>query len=125
MDQQYIGSIFAWTANYAPVAAGWPFCQGQTMAIAQNDTLFALIGTTFGGDGVQTFNLPDLRGRVPIGQGQGQGLPSYTLGQNAGQEAHTLTELEMPIHSHALMSSTNTSTIATPGSTVHLGTAST
>jgi microcystin-dependent protein len=99
-------------------------CAGQPVPIAQYDTLYAVIGTTYGGDGVQTFNLPDLRGRVPIGQGQGQSLPNYTLGQIDGEETHTLIEREMPTHSHALLSSTTVATIATPAQTVHLGTAS-
>lgn len=123
MADPFIGEIRLF--GFPRIPDGWLACAGQSLPIAQYDTLYAIIGTTYGGDGVQTFNLPDLRGRVPIGQGQGPSMPNYTLGQNAGQEAHTLTELEMPIHSHALMSSTTTATIATPGSTVHLGTAST
>jgi microcystin-dependent protein len=99
-------------------------CKGQSLPIAQYDTLYAVIGTTYGGDGVQTFALPDLQGRVAIGQGQGQSMPNYMLGQKAGEEDHTLTELEMPTHSHALMSSTVTATTAAPAQTVHLGTAS-
>ncbi len=103
---------------------GWLACAGQSLPIAQYDTLYAVIGTVYGGDGVQTFNLPDLRGRVAIGQGAGQSLPSYSLGQPGGQETHTLIETEMPVHSHALMSSTTTATTATPSQSVHLGTAS-
>ena len=83
-----------------------------------------MIGTTYGGDGVQTFNAPDLRGRVTIHQGTGGGLSPKVLGQPGGQEAHTLLDQEMPSHSHALLSSTIMGTTPTPGTTVHLATSS-
>lgn len=102
----------------------WLPCAGQLLPIDRFSTLFNVIGTTYGGDGQTTFALPDLRGRVAIGQGQGNGLPAYSLGQRGGEEAHTLIEGEMPTHSHALMSSTATATTATPGTNVHLATAS-
>jgi microcystin-dependent protein len=86
--------------------------------------LYALIGTTYGGDGVSTFNVPDLRGRVPIDQGTGAGQPTYVLGQPGGEENHTIQDREMPSHSHSLVSTTNASTTATPGTGVHLATAS-
>ena len=97
-------------------------CAGQLLPIDQYTALFSIIGTTYGGNGQTNFALPDLRGRVAIGQGQGNGLPLYNLGQPGGEEAHTLLEAEMPSHSHALMSSTATATTATPGTSVHLGT---
>ena len=84
--------------NFAP--QGWAFCDGSVMSIAQNDALFNLIGTTYGGDGQSTFNLPDLRGRVPIHQGFG-GASNYVIGQNGGLENVTLTSQQIPVHSHA------------------------
>jgi microcystin-dependent protein len=99
-------------------------CNGQLLAISQYTALFNVIGTIYGGDGQTSFALPNLQGRVAIGQGQGNGLPLYTIGQAGGEEAHTLIEAEMPTHGHALMSSTATATTATPGNTVHLATAS-
>jgi microcystin-dependent protein len=123
MTTPFIGEIRLF--GFPRVPTGWLPCNGQAVPIAQNETLYAVIGTTYGGDGQTTFNMPDLQGRVPIGQGTGQGLPTYTLGERAGEEQHTLIEAEMPTHSHALESSTTVSTIATPANTVHLGTAST
>jgi microcystin-dependent protein len=84
--------------NFAPV--GWALCNGQTMSISQNTALFALLGTTYGGNGVSTFNLPDLQGRVPIHQGNGAGLSPYVIGQNGGTENVTLLSNQMPIHNH-------------------------
>jgi microcystin-dependent protein len=123
MADPFVGEIRLFA--FPRIPDGWIACSGQSLPIAQYDTLYAVIGTTYGGDGVQTFNMPDLRGRVAIGQGQAPARPNYTLGQLAGEESHTLTELEMPVHSHALMSSTTTATTATPATNVHLGTAST
>ncbi|OKO78804.1 tail fiber protein [Bradyrhizobium sp. AS23.2] len=122
MADPFVGEIRLF--GFPRVPDGWFACNGQSLAIAQYQTLFALIGTTYGGDGVNTFNLPDLRGRVAVGQGQGAGFPNYLLGQNGGEETHTLIEAEMPAHSHALMSSTATGTTPTPAQTVHLATAS-
>jgi microcystin-dependent protein len=104
------------------IPTGWFACDGSSVPIAQYEALYAVIGTVYGGDGQQTFNLPDLRGRVPIGQGQGTGMPNYQLGQAAGEDAHTLLESEMPSHSHGLTSSTATGATVTPGPTVHLAT---
>jgi microcystin-dependent protein len=122
MADPFIGEIRLF--GFPRVPDGWLACSGQSLPISQYDTLYAIIGTTYGGDGAQTFNLPDLRGRVPIGQGAGPGLPTYTIGQMAGEEEHTLVEAEMPVHSHSLLSSTTTADTATPGSTVHLATSS-
>jgi microcystin-dependent protein len=87
--------------SFAP--AGWMFCAGQTIAISENDTLFNLIGTTYGGDGQETFNLPDLQGRLPVHAGQGPGISqNYVLGQKAGVETVTLTTNQIPSHNHAV-----------------------
>jgi len=94
----YIAEIRMFAGNFAP--RGWAFCQGQILSIAQNTALFALLGTTYGGNGQTTFALPDLRGRVAVGPGQGPGLPAVNLGQMAGAPTHTLINTEMPVHNH-------------------------
>lgn len=96
----YVGEIRWFPYNFAP--RGFAFCDGQLLAVNQNDALFSLIGTTYGGDGTTTFALPDLRGRVPVHQGQGPGLSSRPLGQKGGQESVALTAGQMPAHTHAL-----------------------
>jgi microcystin-dependent protein len=98
MSEPFIGQISLFAGNFAP--KGWAFCNGQTMAIQQNSALFAIIGTTYGGNGQTTFQLPNLQGRVPIGFGSAPGLSSYQLGQAGGEEAHTLVVNEMPAHTH-------------------------
>ena len=103
MAQPYIGEIRLFAGNFA--IYGWSFCNGAAMSIGQNDALFSLLGTTYGGDGVNTFNLPDLQGRVPVHQGQGAGLSNYALGQKAGVENVTLTAGQLPTHSHVAMGS--------------------
>ena len=103
MAQPYVGELRMFAGNFAP--AGWMFCEGQLLPISENDTLFVLIGTTYGGDGQSTFALPDLRGRVPLHQGQGPGLSSYILGQSGGVESVTLTQNQIPIHSHTPLAS--------------------
>ena len=100
MSEPFIGMLMLVPYNFAP--RGWAFCNGQIMSISQNTALFSLLGTTFGGDGQVTFALPDLRGRVPLGVGQGPGLSNYVLGQVAGTETQTLTTSNMPPHSHTL-----------------------
>lgn len=89
--------IFA--GNFAPLS--WAFCNGALLSIAENTALFSLLGTTYGGDGQVTFALPDLRGRIPVGTGQGGGLSSYDLGQVSGSEAVTLISINLPAHTHA------------------------
>ncbi|HET6511541.1 MAG TPA: tail fiber protein [Candidatus Kapabacteria bacterium] len=98
MAEPFIGQIIAGGWNFAP--RSYATCDGQILSIAQNTALFSLLGTTFGGNGQTTFALPDLRGRVPIHMGQGPGLSSYSLGQVAGEENHTLILSEMPAHNH-------------------------
>lgn len=102
-----IGEIRMFGGNFAP--AGWQFCNGQPMSIAENTALFSLIGTIYGGDGQVTFNLPDLRGRVPVGTGQGPGLQFVDLGEMGGEENHTLKTLEMPAHTHTAQVAANAS----------------
>jgi microcystin-dependent protein len=111
MSQPYIGEIRIFAGNFAP--NGWLFCQGQTLSIAENDTLFQLIGTTYGGDGQSTFCLPDLQGRVPLHSGQGSGLSqNYIQGETGGVEEVTLTVQQMPTHSHGLQAETGGGTSA-------------
>lgn len=98
MSQPFLGQLAIFAGNFAPV--GWAFCNGQTLSIAENTALFSLIGTFYGGDGVTTFNLPDLRSRVPVHQGQGPGLSSYVIGQTAGSETVTLLTQQLPSHTH-------------------------
>lgn len=100
MSEPFIGQIQIFPYNFAP--RGWAFCQGQQMSIAQNTALFSLLGTTFGGNGQTTFGLPDFRGRMPVGVGNGPGLPSIDLGQIAGTPTVTLTIQQMPIHQHSI-----------------------
>lgn len=111
MAYPFIGEIRMFGGNFAPV--GWLFCDGQVLPIAENEALFQLIGTTYGGDGQQTFALPDLRGRVPLHQGQGPGLTSRTLGEAEGAETVTLSLQQMPAHAHPL-AATGAATISTP-----------
>ena len=108
MAQPYVGEIRMFGGNFAP--AGWMFCEGQLLPISENDTLFNLIGTTYGGDGQSTFALPDLRGRVPIHMGTGSDGINYTLAENGGVEEVTLTTNQLPIHNHAFLGSTSAGT---------------
>ncbi len=104
-QQPYVGEIFIAAFNYAP--SGFYPCQGQLLSISENDVLFTLIGTTYGGDGQNTFGMPDLRGRMPIGQGQGPGLSPRTLGELDGSEQIQLTVNNLPAHNHALRAASN------------------
>jgi microcystin-dependent protein len=115
----FIGTIQAFGFNFAP--RGWQTCSGQTIAISQNTALFSLIGTTYGGNGTTTFCLPDLQGRVAVGQGQGPGLSNYVLGEATGSEQVTLTQQQLPAHTHMLMASTVAATDTTPASGDVLG----
>lgn len=114
MSSPYVGEIRMFAGNFAPL--GWAFCQGQLLPISENDTLFNLIGTTYGGDGQETFALPNLASRVPIHQFQGPGLPTnYQIGQMLGVEQVTLTVQQIPNHTHPMLASTSVAdqTVAT------------
>jgi microcystin-dependent protein len=115
VSSPYIGEIRIFAGNFPP--NGWAFCDGTLMPISENDALFNLIGTTYGGDGQNTFALPDLRGRLPLHQGTGAGV-SYTLGQSGGVETVTITTQQMPAHSHAFLGSTDTASTTGPGGAV-------
>src|SRR3954467_11489988 len=112
MAQPYVGEIRMFAGSFAP--AGWAFCAGQLMPISENDVLFTLIGTTYGGDGQETFGLPDLQGRVPLHQGTGPTGTTYVIGEKAGVEAVTLTMQQIPVHNHAFLASTGSGTSSTP-----------
>jgi microcystin-dependent protein len=102
MSDPYIGEIRIFAGNFAP--AGWAFCDGSQLAISENDTLFTLIGTTYGGDGQTTFNLPDLRGRVPLHNGTLPGVgTNFIIGETLGVESVTITSQTMPLHTHPLL----------------------
>jgi len=114
MSTPFMGEIKLISWNFAP--KGWAFCSGQFLPINQNQALFSILGTTYGGNGQTTFALPDMRGKVPIHTG-----PSSTLGQAGGQYAHTLTQSEMPQHIHFLQGSSNTDDFVAPGTNVISG----
>ncbi len=111
-QDQYVGEIRVFAGSFAPY--GWALCDGSSIPINSNTLLFSIIGTTYGGDGVNTFALPDLKGRVPIGSGQAPGLSNYALGEKGGEESVTLTNSNMPIHAHnaaVLVNSQNTTAV--------------
>src|SRR3979490_2969928 len=116
MAQPYVGEIRMFAGNFAP--AGWMVCEGQLLPISENETLFTLIGTTYGGDGQSTFALPDLRGRVPVHQGQGPGLGNFIIGKTDGVEQVTLTAQQVPAHTHAFAASSAPGDSSTPQGTV-------
>lgn len=99
MSEPFLGEIIMFGGNFAP--RGWALCDGQLLAISQNQALFAILGTTYGGDGRTTFGLPDLRGRSPLHEGQGPGLTPRTLGQRGGAEDTTLVVNNLPAHNHS------------------------
>jgi microcystin-dependent protein len=111
MGQPYVGEIRMFAGNFPP--AGWMFCEGQLLPISENETLFNLIGTTYGGDGQNTFGLPDLRGRVPMHQGGG-----FTLAETGGAEEVTISVNTMASHTHPFLASTKTGTSSNPGGNV-------
>jgi microcystin-dependent protein len=120
--QSYIGQILLFA--FPRVPDGWAVCDGSLQRISDNPTLYQLIGTTYGGDGVNTFALPDLRGRVPLHWGQGNGLTPRFLGEKAGTETVTLVGNNLPSHNHQLQASPSTTAAsATPGPTVEFATA--
>ncbi len=111
MAQPYVGEIRIFAGNFAP--AGWMFCEGQLLPISEYETLFNLIGTTYGGDGQSTFALPDLRGRLPLHFGNG-----FTLAETGGVETVTLTVSQIPAHTHALLASTALASLPDPANAV-------
>lgn len=116
MSEPFVGEIRMFAGNFAP--RGWAFCDGQLLAVSQNDALFSLLGTIYGGDGRTTFGLPDLRGRIPIHAGTGPGLSNRRLGAKSGSEAVTLTVNQLPSHTHSMQATTNSSTTASPTNNV-------
>lgn len=116
MAEPYIGEIRMFGGNFAPV--GWEFCSGQLLSIAENEALFTLLGTTYGGDGQTTFALPDLRGRIPVHHGQGPGLTNRVMGETAGTEEVTLTLNQMPLHSHSLLADSGDAIMPQPNNNV-------
>jgi microcystin-dependent protein len=112
----YIGEIALFAGNFAP--QGWAFCDGSQLAISDNDALFNLIGTTYGGDGQSTFALPDLRGRVPMHAGTGPSGSTYTLAESLGAEEVTLNTQQLPMHNHPVPASTQPGTTASPSGAV-------
>ena len=108
MSQPYVGEIRIFAGNFAP--AGWMFCDGQLLPISEYETLFNLIGTTYGGDGQSTFAVPDMRGRLPIHMGSG-----FVQGQIGGAETVTLSTNQMPAHPHTVLATTNSNTASLPG----------
>jgi microcystin-dependent protein len=111
MSTPFVGEIRMFGGNFAP--GQWAFCNGQLAAISENEALYTLIGTTYGGDGVQTFGYPDLQGRVPVHMGAGQST-TYVIGQSGGVEQVTIATNTMPGHSHAILSDQNNATTASP-----------
>ena len=112
MAEPFLGELRLTPYNFAP--QGWMFANGQLLPISQNTALFSLLGTSFGGDGITTFALPDLRGRVPVSFGQGPGLSNYNLGDKVGAETVTLTVNQIPAHSHTVNASANKGNHASP-----------
>lgn len=120
MSEPFLAEIRMFAGNFAP--RGWAFCYGQLLPIATYSAVFALVGTIYGGNGTTTFALPDLRGRVPVGMGQGPGLPNINQGEAAGTPTHTLISTEMPAHNHiattSLRGSSLTANLGTPDNVV-------
>lgn len=114
--EPYIGELRLFAGTYAP--RDWAFCDGSLLPISENEALFTLIGTTYGGDGQTTFALPDLRGRIPLGQGQGAGLSLRTIGQSFGSETVTLLTTQIPAHSHSFSASKTEASSSGPASAV-------
>ena len=121
MQTPFLGDIRMFAGNFAP--RSWAFCDGQLLSIAQNSALFSLLGTTYGGDGQTTFALPDLRGRIPIGEGNGPGLTPRVIGERAGAENVTITLTELPPHNHGFFATQENANTSTIGPSVLFGTA--
>lgn len=123
MPIPYIGQIQAFGFTFAPV--GWALCDGQLLSVQQNEALFSLLGTIYGGDGRNTFGVPDLRGRLPVHFGQGPGLANRTIGQKYGEEKVFLQTSQIPAHHHTIAPGANTAdgTISSPGGNYFAATA--
>jgi microcystin-dependent protein len=116
MAEQYLGEIRIWAGNFAP--KGWQLCNGQLLPIQQNAALFSILGTTYGGDGIRTFALPNFQGRLPVHWGNGPGLSPYVIGEQTGSENVTLISTEMPAHTHQAMASNAPAAQADPTGSV-------
>lgn len=116
MADCFLGEIRMFGGNYAP--ENWVLCQGQTLAISQNDVLYSLIGTTYGGDGVTYFKLPDMRGRVPVHMGTGTGLTPRTIAQSFGTETEAMSAQTMPAHTHTLYAAGSEANLYNPGGNI-------
>lgn len=119
MGQPFIGQILAVGFNFVP--SGWLPCDGSQQSISEYETLYALLGTTYGGNGTTTFAMPDLRGRSPLNAGQGSGLSTYVLGQTGGSETVTLSTNQIALHNHLVKVSASTANSGTPGGNVVIG----
>lgn len=115
-SEPFIGQIAMFAGNFAP--RGWALCDGQLLPISQNTALFSILGTTYGGDGITTFGLPDLRGRFPLHPGSGPGLSTYDLGEKGGTESVALTASQMPSHTHQATARTTAGTTSDPAGKV-------
>lgn len=116
MSTPYVGEIRQFGFPRIPI--GWQACDGSLLSIAEYEVLYTVLGTTYGGDGVNSFAVPDLRGQVPLHQGTGQGLTTRVCGQSGGQESVTLTTQQIPQHSHTWVATTSAASSATPANTV-------
>ena len=119
MSEPFVGEIRMFAGNFAP--RGWAFCDGQLLAVSQNDALFSLLGTIYGGDGRTTFGLPDIRGRLPVHAGSGPGLSQRRLGAKGGAESVTLTVNQLPSHTHDYNASTAAGAQSSPNNNVVSG----
>ena len=122
MGQPYVGEIRMFAGNFAP--NGWMFCEGQPLPISENEVLFQLIGTTYGGDGQETFNLPNLASRVPMHMGTGPDGTTYQIGEMAGTESVTLTTQQIPAHNHAVLATGTGQTVSPSNATFATATSS-
>lgn len=120
MSDQYVGEIRLF--SFSRIPSGWLACDGSLQSIAQNQILYTLLGTTYGGDGVTTFGLPDLRGQVPVHQGTGQGLTRRPIGSFGGSETVTLLSPQLPSHTHPMNATSAAATSQTPSNAMTLGT---
>lgn len=119
MSTPYVGEIRLFPYTFAPV--GWQLCDGSLLSISANQVLYTVLGITYGGDGVSTFAVPDLRGRVPVHQGAGPGLTPRVIGQKAGTENVTLLSTQLPAHTHGFAAATSIATVNAPATTVQFG----